>query len=181
MYKRFPFPKRYWVYLIAVLILAVLLIGNIYRTDSWTGDKPFSEFTQYDWHLFVVFLIEQAVIFGIMILFVLLGNRIIRKRDLKIVAQWEKDKYSGIKPGDYDYIWFDFENTERALISKNEKQYDLYVEEYDECTGSWKNLDKVGIYDSLDSIKNALFYDFDFYCDENTELDKYGNEIYKET
>lgn len=179
--KRFPFPKRYWVYLITVLILSVLLIGNIYRTDSWTGEKQFSEFSQYDWHLFAVFLIEEIAIVGVLFLFAFLGNRISKKRNAEIKAQFEKDKYLGIKPGDYDYVWFDFGNTERALILKIENRYNLYVEEYDERTGIWENFNEVGIYDSLDSIKKALFYDFDFYCEKNAELDKYGEEIYKET
>ena len=38
MKKRIPFPKKYWVYLIIVLIGSVLLIVNIIRTDSWTVD-----------------------------------------------------------------------------------------------------------------------------------------------
>lgn len=38
MKKRIPFPKKYWVYLIIVLIGSVLLIVNIFRTDSWTVD-----------------------------------------------------------------------------------------------------------------------------------------------
>ena len=64
MNKRFPFPKRYWVYLILVLICSILLIGNIYRTDSWTGDKPFSEYLQRDWLLFFVFFVFQGRIFS---------------------------------------------------------------------------------------------------------------------
>ena len=62
MNKRFPFPKRYWVYLIVVLVCSILLIGNIYRTDGWTGDKPFSEFVQRDWQLLAIFLVEELMI-----------------------------------------------------------------------------------------------------------------------
>lgn len=39
MGKRFPYPKRYWIYLIVIFICSVLLFVNIYLTDSWTGDK----------------------------------------------------------------------------------------------------------------------------------------------
>lgn len=180
MNKRFPFPKGYWVYLIVVLLCSVLLIGNIYRTDSWTGDKPFSEFSQYDWRLFFVFMLEEIAIAGVLFLFAFLGFRINKKRDSEITAQLEKDKYSGIKPADYDYVWFDFANTERVLILKQGDQFKLYIQEYDERTGNWESNSGVSVYDSLEAVKKALFYECDFYCEENAELDKYGDEIYKE-
>ena len=180
MNRRFPFPKRYWVYLIVVLLCSVLLIGNIYLTDSWTGDKPFSEFSQYDWRLFFVFILEEIAIAGVLFLFAFLGSRINKKRNSEITAQLEKDKYSGIKPGDYDYVWFDFSNTERALILEQGNQFVLYVQDYNEYTGNWETIGNVSIYDSLVAVKKALFYKCDFYCEENAELDKHGDEIYKE-
>lgn len=181
MNKRFPFPKRYWIFLIIVLICSILLVGNISRTDSWTGDKPFSEFAQRDWQLLAVFLIEEIIIVGIMFLFVVLACSISKNRNTEITAQWEMDKYLGINSGDYDYVWFDFGNTERALILKCENQYKLCVQEYDEYTGNWESLSGVRIYDSLEAVKKALFYECDFYCQENAELDMRGDEIYKET
>ncbi len=178
MNKRFSFPKRYWIYIGVVFVCGVLLIGNILRTDSWTGDKPFSEFAQRDWQLFLLFLIEEMIIFAVMFLFAFLGHRIGEKREIAITAQWEKDKYLGIKPGDYNYIWFDFANTERALISKQGDLFKLYVQEYDEHTGNWLSFNGVSIYESLEEIKKALYFEYDFYCEENTELDKYGNETF---
>jgi len=180
MNKRFPFPKRYWIYMVIVLICSVLLFVNIYRTDSWTGDKPFSEFVQRDWLSFAVFIIEELIIVGAVFIFAVLAGRISKNRNQEIVNQWEKDKYSGIKPGDYDYVWFDFENTERALILKQENGYSLYVQEYDEHTGNWESFSGVSVYDSLDAVKKALFYECDFYCEENAELDKRGDEIFVE-
>ncbi len=59
MNKRFPFQKRYWIYMIMVLICSILLVGNIYRTGSWTGDKQFSEFAQRDWQLFLSFCLKK--------------------------------------------------------------------------------------------------------------------------
>lgn len=179
MYKRFPFPKRYWVYLCATVILGILLVINIYRTDSWTGDKPFSEFVQNDWKLFIIFILEEAIIFILMLFFAFLGRRIFRRRDYKIIEQWNMDKYSGIKPGDYDYVWFDFAMTERALISKDGDAYKLYVDEYDERTGAWDSVDSISVYDDLSKLKYALFYEFGFFCEENTELDEHGDEIFR--
>ena len=66
------------------------------------------------------------------------------------------------------------------------KRHQLYAEKrkvcrgYDYCTGVWKSVG-TSIYDNLEAIKEALFYEYDFYCEENAELDKHGDEIYKET
>jgi len=169
-------PERYYY---VSLICLILLFLNFYRTDNWTGDKPFSEFVGRDWQLFAIFLIEEFIIICVMVVFLLLGNKNTKKRNSMIIEQWEKDKYSDIKPGDYDYVWFDFSNTERALILKQDSQFKLYVQEYDEHTGNWENLGGVSVYDSLEALKKALFYECDFYCEENAELDKHGNEIYK--
>lgn len=181
MNKRFPYPKRYWIYMIMAFICLILLIGNICRTDSRTGDKPFSEFSQRDWRLFFIFLIEEIIIIGVMLLFTHLCFKINRKRNKEIVAQWEADKYSGIKPGDYDYVWFDFENTERALILRQGDTFRLNVQEYNYPTGDWESFDVTSVYDNLEAVKKALFYECDFYCEENAELDKHGEEIYKGT
>lgn len=180
MYKKVPCSKRYWIYLIVVLMCSVLLIGNIYRTDGWTGEKSFSEFARRDWQLFCVFLIQELIILGIMSLFVVLACKDDKKRNIEITKQWEIDKYLGIQPGDYDYVWFDFGLSERALISKLGDKFKLEVQEYNEHTGNWESLSNVSVYDSLEAIKRALFYECDFCCDENTELDKYGDAIYKE-
>lgn len=180
MNKSFPFPKRYWIYIGAVLVCAFLLIGNVFRTDSWTGDKPFSEFVQRDWILLAVFLLEEIIIVLAMFLFSVIAGKISKMRDKEILQAWEQVKYSGVKPEDYDYVWFDFYNSERALILKQGDVFNLYVEEYNARENLWKAVNQVSIYESLDLVKSALFYDFDFFCRENAELDEHSDEIYKE-
>ena len=69
--------------------------------------------------------------------------------------------------------------TERALILKQGNVYKLYVQEYNEQTGIWDSVDSVSVYDDLSKLKYALFYEFDFFCDENAELDKNGDELFK--
>lgn len=44
----------------------------------------------------------------------------------------------------------------------------------------WQDFDSVSVYDSLEELKKALYFDFDFYCDENAELDEHGDEEFKE-
>ena len=165
--------------MIIIFICPVLLIGNYYRTDNWTGDKPFSEFVQRDWHLLFVFLLEEFSIIAVMFLFGFLASRINQKRDKEIESRFENDKYIGIESGNYDYVWFDFANTQRALILKRQDNYFLYVQEYDFHTENWENIGRTSIYDSLEAIKEALLYEYDFYCEENAESDKHGDEIYR--
>ena len=69
--------------------------------------------------------------------------------------------------------------TERALILKDGDTYKLYVHEYDEQTGMWDSVDSVSVYDDLSKLKYALFYEFDFFCEENAELDEHGDEMFK--
>ena len=181
MNKRFPLPKKYWIYLSASIVFWCLLFGNIFRTNSWTGDMPFSEFTQREWNLFVIFVVEELILGFAMFGFALLGGKIYKKREQEIIADREQNKFADINPGDYDYIWFDFDMTERALILKDGDIYKLYVHEYDERTDDWNSVNSVSMYDDLNKLKYALFYEFDFYCEENAELDKHGDEIFKST
>lgn len=176
MNKKFAFPKRFWVFLCLTFVLAFLLIGNVFRTNSWTGDKPFSEFTQNDWKMFLIFVLEEVIILAVIILFALLLSKISK---IKTMRQWQSDKFSGINREDYDYVWFDFAMTERALILKDGDTYKLYVQEYNEKNGEWDSLNSVSIYQDLSKLKKALFYEFDFFCEENAELDEHGDEIFK--
>lgn len=162
-----------------VFVFAFLLLGNVFRTDGWTGDTPFSEFKQKEWFLFAIFMFEELVMVFLMFIFSVLAGKISEKRNQEIREDWERNKYADIKPGDYDYVWIDFSQCERALILKQDEMYKLYVDDYDEHSGNWQNLNQVSIYDSLEELKRALFFEFDFYCEENAELDKYGNERYK--
>ena len=168
MKNKLPHPERYYY---VSLICLILLFLNYYRTDGWTGDKPFSEFAERDWQLLAIFLIEELIIISVMVIFWLLGNKNTKKRTAIFIEQWERVKYSGIKHGDYNYVWFDFSNMERALILQQGNQFMLYIQKYDDHTGIWGNSYGVSIYDSLDAVKRALYYEYEFYCDENVELD----------
>lgn len=181
MNRRFPLPKQYWIYVSICIVLGCLLFGNIFRTNSWTGDMPFSEFTQREWKLFVVFVIEELIIVLVMSVFSWLAGKIYKKREREMIADREQNKFADINPGDYDYIWFDFSGVERALILKQNAIYVLNVHAYDDHSGKWEDLEHTSTYMSFEKLKEDLFYEFDFYCEQNAELDKYGEAIYKET
>ena len=73
--------KKYQIYFFFSAICAVLLFYNIFRTDSWTGDMPFSEFTQKEWRLLTIFLIEEVVIGVLMFVFALLGGKNMKRNE----------------------------------------------------------------------------------------------------
>ena len=91
MFKKSSIPMLYWVYVALMILCIVLLPVNFIRTDSWTGDKPFSEFTQHDWQLLTIFLMEELIILGVLVLFaalVLIALRLVRMA--KIQAQYRR-------------------------------------------------------------------------------------------
>lgn len=165
-------PERY---LYVSLVCLILLFLNFLRTDSWTGDKPFSEFLARDWQLFTIFMIEETIIISVMLVFWWIGQKNIKKQKKLFLENWEKDKYLGIKPGDYDYVWFDFSNTARALILRQDAKFKLYVQGYNEHARNWEGFNCVGVYDSLEAVKIALFYECEFYCTANAELNEHDD------
>ena len=89
------------------------------------------------------------------------------------------NKFEGISPTDYDYIWLNSFRDERALITEKYGKYALRLDMYDSETEKWNDDKEIRLFPSLQGVKKYLFYDCDFYCDANTEIDKHGNEIYK--
>lgn len=171
-------PKKYWVYVSAAAVFAVLLFVNLYITDKLTGEKEFGKYTKADWFYFAAFLLTEIILGLIMSIFAIKGGRLMAENSNKIAAFYDRLKYVGIKPGDYDYVWFDFSGAERAMIMKNGNSYMLYVEELDEHD-TWQAVNTVSVYDSLEALKKALFYELDFFCEENSELNN-GDEVFKE-
>ena len=179
--KTFPLPKKYWVYLFAFGVLAVLLFVNIFVTNGLTGEKEFWDFRQQDWCYFVLFLLTEIVIALFMFLFATKAGKLYMNKQKQIERYFEGFRYIGIKPGDYDYIWFDFSGTERAKIVKLNDVFYLYVEAFDPKTETWNAVNSVSVFDSLEEVRKTLFYEFDFFCEENAAIDEHGDEVFKET
>ena len=177
--NKFPLPKVYWIYLSITIISAIFLYTNIDRTDGWTGNKEFSEFVSTDWLLFIVFLLEEIILGTFMFVFAIKVGKLARKRNEERQKYYDNKKYDGITPGDYDYVWFDFSSEERALIMKNGDTFVLQVDVFDFKTETWNALNSASIFNSLEDVKKTLYYDYDFYCTENAELDQRGDEVYK--
>lgn len=177
---KFPLPKKYWVYITILVVIGVLLFANIFRTDSWTGDKKFGEFVKQDWIAFGIFILEEVILVAIMMFVAFKGGRIVKANQKCIMEYYDRFKYQGIKPGDYDYVWFDFSGDERALITKNGDTYILHVQSFDNESELWTAVNSTTILNSLEAVKKSLYFDFDFLCDENATIDDHGDEIYKE-
>lgn len=176
----YPFPKKYWIYVVLCVVLGVLLFVNIFVTNGLTGEKEFWDFTQQDWSYFAAFLLTEIMIGLLLFFFAVNIRKLGIKRQQQIEEYFDQFKYAGIKPGDCDYIWFDFSGDERAKIVKLGDVYYLYVEGFDYKTKSWNAVNTVSAFGSLAEIKKVLFYEFDFFCEENTLLDKHGDEMFRE-
>lgn len=178
---KLPLPPKYWVYLFAFGVLAVLLFVNIFATDGLTGEKEFWDFSQQVWCYFVLFLLTEIVIALFMFLFGVKAGKLSANRQEQIEHYFEGFRYIGIKPGDYDYVWFDFSGTGRAKIAKLNDVFYLYVEAFDRKTETWNAVNTVSVSDSLEDVRKTLFYEFDFFCEANAAIDEHGNEVFKES
>lgn len=177
---KFPLPKKYWVYITVLVVIGVLLFVNIFRTNSWTGDKKFGEFVKQDWIAFGIFVLEEVLLVAIMMFVAFKGGRIVIFNQKCIMEYYDQFKYQGINPGDYDYVWFDFNGDERALITKNGDTFTLCVQSFDIESELWSSVNSTTILNSLEAVKKFLYFDFEFIADENITVDKHGDEIYKE-
>lgn len=178
---KFPLQKKYWAYVILCLVLGILLFVNIFVLFEKTGGRELCNFTQQDWICFVLFLLTQALLIAWMAFFAIKGGKLLNKRDEQVEQYFDQFKYAGITPGDYDYVWFDFSSEERAKIAKSGDAFFLYVESFDEKTESWNAVNTVSVFSTLAEIKKSLYYDFDFFCEENTVFDQHGDEIFKDS
>lgn len=174
MEHRVKLPKKYWTFLSVVIISAILMFINIFIFDYLTGEKEFWDYNSTDIVLNLIFLGTESLYGAIMFFFAFKCGNIMREKTMLQRIIWYDNMYIGIKPGDYDYVWFDFEDEQRALIMKDGNSYKLYVEKYNETSQNWEAINTVSCYDSLDSLKKALYTDYEFYCDENSNFDERG-------
>lgn len=172
------FKVRVWVCLIMIFACGALAFLNIMWSDGLTGDKPFSAFTQRDWLLFAVFLAEETLLFIAMFIFCVFVFKMAKKRNAELTDKWRKERILSSVPGQYDHVWIEFSFNRRALIRKIDKWYYLSVQSYDSHTGNWEYENTVIAKETLSEIGKTLFYEYHFYCEENTRLDKRGNTMY---
>ena len=177
---KFPLPKEYWMYIILCAALGILLFVNIFITDGITGEKEFWDFTQQDWYHFALFLLTEVLIILLMAFGAIKAGKLVNKQEKQVKQYFDQFKYAGTKPGDYDNIWFDFSGDERARIVKLSDVYYLYVESFNYKTESWDPVNNASVFHSLAEIKKVLFYEFDFFCEENAVLDRHGDEIFRD-
>ena len=177
---KFPLPKKYWMYVVLCAALGILLFVNIFITDGITGEKEFLDFTQQDWYHFALFLLTEFFIILLMAFWAIKAGNLVNKQEKQVKQYFDQFKYAGTKPGDCDHIWFDLSGDERAKIVKSSDVYYLYVESFNYKTESWDPVNTVSVFRSLAEIKKALFYEFDFFCEENTVLNRRGDEIFRD-
>ena len=176
--KTIPLPTSFWVYLSLTVLCCVLMFVNIRVVIALTGGKELTDFNTDERRIFRCFLIAEALTVVLCFFFAWKSGRLLKAGREAHFAQF---RYTGIAPEDDLILWYDFSGYERAQIRERNGLFHLQVEEFDEkyLDGTWRLITVDSIYASLDDVKKALFFDYDFYCEENAELDSCGNEVYK--
>lgn len=164
-----PLPKRYWFYVAICALMFIILFASIFHMAAAIPREVW-EFSKEDWLIasryFVLWIILAVIVF---VLATRAGNIHIKH----MAGKAEKYKCTGISPADYEHVWLDFYGEQRALISIRDGKFVLTVQELDEQAEIWITLESDLEYDSMAEVKEALC-DFDFYCEENSEIDKHG-------
>lgn len=178
--QKFPLPKRYTFYIVSIIVLSILMFLDIFIVTKYTGGRELYEFTAQDWTWLIRGVLAGTVMIVLLICFACLGGKLVTQRQEQIQAYLAQYKYAGISPDDYDFLWIHFDGLTRAVIRKSGDCYHLHLEEFNCKTELWEADHDVRVYPSMLDLKRALFYDYDFYCEENTVFDKHGDEIFKD-
>lgn len=177
---KFPLPKKYWACVILCLALGILLFAKTFL--FWPARLEKESFATLRSRIgAILFLLTQVLLTALMFFLAKKAGKLLNKRDKQVRQSFDQIKYAGITPGDFDYVWFDFSGDERAKIVTSGDAYYLYVESFDSKTESWNPVNTVSVFPTLAEIKKSLFYEFDFFCEENTVLDFDGDEMFRDT
>lgn len=179
-YKKFPRPKRFWLYFASFIVLYILLILDLFIVGKHIGDHELYEFTSQDWSWLIIGLLVGAVIAALTYFSACQEDKINAQQQEQIQTYLSQFKYAGISPDDYDFLWIDFGGLTRAIIRTSDNCYHLHLEEFNWKTELWEPVPGVSVYSSMEELKRALFDDFGFCCEENTVFDKHGEEMFKE-
>lgn len=164
----FNLPKKYWFYFANVILFGIISIVNIFVFDYLTGEKEFRDYNASDIKLNLIFLGTELMYWAIAAFFALKGRTMIRKNTLLQLNYWFDSMYTGIQPDDYDHVWFDAQDEQRALILNQDSSWQLHVEKFNYSLARWEAVNTVSVFDSLETLKKALYSEFAFYCYENS-------------
>lgn len=167
-------PKKYWVFFSIMIFFIILMFVNIFVCVYFTDSKEISDFSTSEIKIFIIFLLSELLCLIPMFFFAFKCGNMVREKTMLQRNNWYDAMYLGIKPGDYDFVWFDYDDEQRALVLKNGETYNLYVEKYNDKMETWEAVNTVSYYDSLDNLKKSLYTDFEFYSAETADFDEYG-------
>ena len=177
---KYPLPRRYWLYAGLLVALSALLFVNIFVFDHWTGEREFWAYERADWLRAGAFLLAEAALFLLMLLFAQRAGKLFRRNSGQNAQHEEQFRLAGIRPGEYACVWFDIEGGRRALVAEREGTYRLRVEEFEARAEEWRAISGVSVFSSLPEVKRALFFDYDFACKENAVLDAHGDVVFRD-
>ena len=171
--------KKYWKYFGLMVVCAVLMVLMIIPIAILTGEKEMSEFLALDWVYFAVFvIIELALLFGIVAFCVKMIKLSMAKVNGAMNSYVSQFKFVDLQEGSYDYVWLNFKGVKRAVISEQDGVFNLSLEKFNSLNNPWVPLADER-FSSLDELKRALYYEHKFYCEENADMDEFGDMTFK--
>lgn len=177
---KFFYPARYWICLALIFVLSALLIANVFLTDAWTGDKPFREYDEQDWGLFVLFLLMEGAIALLMVYVAVKGAKMVARMNQQI-ASYCKTCHAPLAPDEcLAAEWFDFTGIQRATVTRKGETFFLRLDVFHCKTGEWQVVAAGNAFASMAEIREVLFYEYDFWCEENASTYNKGEVAFKE-
>lgn len=76
--------------------------------------------------------------------------------------------------------WFDFTGIQRATVTRKGETFFLRLDVFHCKTGEWQVVVAGNAFASMAEIREELFYEYDFWCEENAITHKNGEVVFKE-
>lgn len=166
--KSSSFPAAYWVYLCLFCLFAVLLMANIFVTDALTGEKDFSLYQKRDWLYFVLFLLAELLIGGLMYLFAAKACKFSAERNRQMRRRFHELRDFDLRPEEFERVWFDEAGYLRAKVRRDGDGFSLMIDRFSFKTETWMLLEPTSIHASLEDAKDYLIEN-DFFCKDDFE------------
>ena len=76
--------------------------------------------------------------------------------------------------------WFDFTGIQRATVTRKGETFFLRLDVFHCKTGEWQVVAAGNAFASIAEIREELFYEYDFWCEENAITYNKGEVAFKE-
>ncbi len=162
---KIPLPRQYWVQFALMVLCIAAMFGGIFLMGSLSGWKELEDFSGEERRYFKLFLLFEAVVMAFEFFFAFRCGKIWNENERESARMLD---YAGLKPGDWDHVWFSADQMYRALVMKKRDKYVLHVQRffYREFAAKnefgWEDVGGRVQYASLEAAQEALAAQYSF-------------------